>query len=49
MHLYFEKGCRVEQRMAIVERRLYDREELWVWILMVNNQLSELVNDAGSI
>ena len=37
--------------MAIVERRLYNRKELWVLnlILVVNNQQSKLVNDAGSI
>ena len=29
IHL-FQKGCRRERRMAICERRLYDRKELWV-------------------
>ena len=48
-YTYFKKGCRKERQMAIVERRLYDRKELWVWILMVNNQLSKLVNDASFI
>ena len=30
VYTHFKKGCRREQRMAIVERRLYDRKELWV-------------------
>ena len=48
-YTYFKKGCRKERQIAIVERRLYDRKELWVWILMVNNQLSKLLNDASFI
>ena len=48
-YTYFKKGCRNERQIAIVERRLYDRKELWLWILMVNNQLSKLVNDASFI
>ena len=27
---HFKKGCRRERGMAIVERRLYDRKELWM-------------------
>ena len=30
MYTYFKKGCQREGRMAIVERRLYDRKEPWV-------------------
>ena len=48
-YTYLKNGCRKERQIAIVERRLYDRKELWVWILMVNNQLSKLLNDASFI
>ena len=29
-YTYFKKGCRNERQIAIVERRLYDRKELWL-------------------
>ena len=35
--------------MAIVEQRLHDQKELQVLNIDVNNHLSKLVNDAGSI
>ena len=30
VYTYFKDGCRREQLMALVERRLNDRKELWV-------------------
>ena len=37
-YTYFKKRCRRERRMAVVERKLHDRKELWFpheWVLCV--------------
>ena len=34
IYTYFKKRCRRERRMAVVERKLHDRKELWVTYLV---------------
>ena len=37
-YTYFKKRCRREWRMAVVERKLHDRKELWFPYLQKNNE-----------
>ena len=36
-YTYFKKRCRRERRMAVVERKLHDRKELWFPYLVCKN------------
>ena len=37
VYTYFKKRCRRERRMAVVERKLHDRKELWLPYLICKN------------
>ena len=40
VYTYFKKRCRGERRMAVVERKLHDRKELWFpYLVCKNNEL----------
>ena len=49
IYTYFKKRCRREQRMAVVERKLHDRKELWFHIWFAKTMSSSRGAKLGSL